>query len=161
VRTPEEFYKAGNDAGPDDLLDGRIAFLGEKLPELGRRLELQLRVVREHVVDHLAQLLRELPTRQHRRASIVVHVRGRVAKRLQVPSLCQRLLALLFPDLHRGIFAPPAKLVRLQLPAIFVLRMGGKVGSAWEQGKGASDVFSEKGRDGRAGDFPPAAPSPD
>lgn len=56
----EELDKAGDDAALDDLLDGRVALLGQELPKLGRRVELLVGLVGEDAVDHGGELVEEL-----------------------------------------------------------------------------------------------------
>ena len=49
----QELHEAGDDAGGDDLVDGRVGLAGEQLPELGRGVQLQRRVLREERLHHL------------------------------------------------------------------------------------------------------------
>lgn len=122
MRAPQELDKARNHTTLDDLFDGRIPFLGEQLSELCGGLQLEFRVLREHVRHHLRELARELASTHHRSDAIFFEVRGRVALDLEVPPFRERLLAFLFPDLHGSILATTTELVHLQLATVFVLR---------------------------------------
>jgi hypothetical protein len=60
VRGAEELDKAAHDARLDYALDGRVALLGQKLAELGRRLDLLVDLLREDALYHLGELLVQL-----------------------------------------------------------------------------------------------------
>lgn len=60
VITPEELDETSDDTALDNLLDGRVALLREKLAELGGRVELLVGLVREDSLDHRRELLEEL-----------------------------------------------------------------------------------------------------
>jgi hypothetical protein len=63
VLITEELDETGDDAALDDLFDGRVALLGQKLAELGRRVELLVGLVGENALNHGRELLLELSER--------------------------------------------------------------------------------------------------
>lgn len=60
VLVAEELDEARDDAALDDLLDRGVALLAEQLAELGRRVELLVRLVAEDALDHDRELFLEL-----------------------------------------------------------------------------------------------------
>jgi hypothetical protein len=60
VGRAQELYKAADDTGLDDPLDGRVAFLGQELAELGRGLDLLIDLLGEDALDHLGEVLVQL-----------------------------------------------------------------------------------------------------
>ena len=128
----EEFNEASDDAALDDLLDRRVLFFREQLPELGRRVELAFRIVAEHGGEHL---LRKI-IRDKWRVRTLINIR-RVAYR-RVPAGGRRLFvgvgpvddkvapfsdvffALLPSDLHLLLFAAAAKLILLEGLALVI-----------------------------------------
>lgn len=74
VGGPEELDEAAHDAGLDDLLNGRVALLGQQLAELGCGLDLLVDLLGKDALDHLGELLLQLqgfvsiwPARNHLR----------------------------------------------------------------------------------------------
>ena len=51
----QKLHEARHDAGRDDLVDRRVRLAGEQLPELGRGLQLQGRVLGEERLHHLGR----------------------------------------------------------------------------------------------------------
>lgn len=60
VLVAEELNEASDDSTLDDLLNGRVALLTQELPEPRRCVELLIRLVGEHSLDHRRELLLEL-----------------------------------------------------------------------------------------------------
>lgn len=56
----EELDKSADDAGLYDLLDRRVALLGEKLPESSGGLDLQVNLIGEDALHHLRKILAQL-----------------------------------------------------------------------------------------------------
>lgn len=56
----QEFDEAADDTGLDNLLDGRVPLLGQKLSELGGGLDLKIDLVGEDTRNHLREILVQL-----------------------------------------------------------------------------------------------------
>lgn len=106
----EELDEAGQDAGLDDLVDGRVGLAAQQLAELLRSLELLLEVIAVQRLDHLRSdggCLRRVPALLA--AQRQVH---------DVPALQQLLLAPLLAQLHPLLFAPPPHLLGAEAGAL-------------------------------------------
>jgi len=60
----QELYKAGHNSTADNLVNRRIALLGEKLSEADGGTDLVIGIVRHDSLDHGWELLMELWKRQ-------------------------------------------------------------------------------------------------
>jgi hypothetical protein len=74
VGRAKELDKAANDARLDDLLNRGVALLGQKLSELGCRLDLKVDLLGEDALDHLRQVLVQL------RSSVSILIQQRTEK---------------------------------------------------------------------------------
>ena len=62
MRRAQELDESGNNSATDDLVDGRVALLGEKLAETGGCSKLIINVLGHDTLNHGGELLVELCT---------------------------------------------------------------------------------------------------